>query len=180
MKRDYSISSKNKVDFFVGVEVEHTPKHNSWTLFVVGIQPVDIIKEHAQESGCRHIYLGANHSFDGTLLDEWDSMIKQLLDNNFWVTLDFDVQFINEILESAYTEHRHFIPMISVKLPYINQLGYNAVLKLDDTTFKSSNPGVWCHRVHTLMSPETFTDWDEYKNDTILDCLPDPATLSSD
>ena len=57
--------------------------------------------------------------------------------------------------------------MISVKLPYINQLGYNAVLKLDDNDFDSTNPGVWCHRLHDLQTVDTFTSWDDYTNDEV-------------
>ena len=71
------------------------------------------------------------------------------------------------LLESALPEYRRFIPMISAKLPYINQLGYNAVLKIDDIDFDKSNPGVWCHRLHDLQSASTFTGWDAYKDDEV-------------
>ena len=58
--------------------------------------------------------------------------------------------------------------MISVKLPYIQQLGYNAIIKLDDKDFKASNPGVWCHSLHDLMDREKFTDWSKYSLDKPL------------
>ena len=55
--------------------------------------------------------------------------------------------------------------MISVKLPYINQLGYNATLKLDDRDFDATNPGVWCHSIHKLQDRSVFTDWSKYTKD---------------
>jgi hypothetical protein len=67
------------------------------------------------------------------------------------------------------TEYDTFIPMISVKLPYIKQLGYNATLKLDDKDFKATNPGVWCHSVHELQTRKTFTDWSKYTQDEVID-----------
>ena len=57
--------------------------------------------------------------------------------------------------------------MISVKLPYIALLGYNAVIKLDDRDFAATNPGVWCHELHDLMSRDRFTSWDQYSQDEI-------------
>ena len=65
-------------------------------------------------------------------------------------------------------ENRKFIPQISVKLPYLQQLGYNATLKIDDKDFAATNPGVWCHRLHDLLSTDKFTDWDQYTGDEIL------------
>jgi hypothetical protein len=59
--------------------------------------------------------------------------------------------------------------MISVKLPYIKQLGYNATLKLDDKDFKATNPGVWCHSVHELQTRKAFTDWSKYTQDEVID-----------
>jgi hypothetical protein len=59
--------------------------------------------------------------------------------------------------------------MISVKLPYIQQLGYNATIKLDDKDFAATNPGVWCHSVHDLMKrDQAFTDWYKYTKDEIV------------
>ena len=58
--------------------------------------------------------------------------------------------------------------MISVKLPHIQQLGYNATIKLDDVDFDATNPGVWCHSVHSLQNRNTFTPWSKYTKDTTL------------
>jgi hypothetical protein len=42
------------------------------------------------------------------------------------------------------------------------------MLKIDDKDFDATNPGVWCHSLHSLMSRETFTSWDDYKGDKKL------------
>ena len=72
------------------------------------------------------------------------------------------------LLESSLVELHRFIPMISVKLPYIRQFGYNATLKLDDRDFAATNPGVWCHSLHALQRRSVFTDWSKYTEDEVL------------
>ena len=159
----------DEVPFFYGTEVEQTPAFGKRTLFVVGVQPINQIAEHV--IGCDHIYFGANMSFPRRPTyheyQPWHDMIEYFLKRDYWCTLDMDVDSMGEFHEGNLCEYRRFIPMISVKLPYINLLNYNAVLKIDDRDFESTNPGVWCHRVHKLTNPESFTDWDQYKNDSI-------------
>ena len=75
---------------------------------------------------------------------------------------------VEEVLESGFSEYHNFIPMISVKLPYINQLGYNATLKIDDKDFAATNPGVWCHSLHRLQYRNAFTGWSKYTKDEII------------
>jgi hypothetical protein len=155
-------------DFFYGTEVEHTPAYGKRTLFVVGVQDVDVIA--AKLNGCEHIYFGANMSFPNYDTNargwiDWENMIKYFLDREYQCTLDIDVKCVEGLLESGFTEYHNFIPMISVKLPYLQQLGYNAIIKLDDKDFKSTNPGVWCHSLHNLLTRETFTDWSQYTQD---------------
>jgi len=160
------------VKFFTGTEIEHTPALGKKTLFVVGVQTVDDIAIHLL--GCEHIYFGANHSFpnistnDAIQWERWENMIRPFLDKGYLCTLDIDVQCVEGLLESGFTEHHNFIPMISVKLPYIRQLGYNATLKLDDKDFDATNPGVWCHSIHKLQNRTAFTDWSKYTKDETL------------
>ena len=157
----------NSADFFTGMEVEHTPVHGKKTLFVIGIQPVDEIVRRAQAQQVDHVYLGANMSYEPD--EAYDEMIFPLLKEGYWVTLDFDIKDVEWVLESGYTEHRRFIPMISAKLPYVDLLGYNACLKIDDKDFDRSNPGVWVHRVHDLRNPAVFTNWDLYSKDNVIE-----------
>lgn len=172
----------DNVNFFTGIEVEHTPAFGMQTLFVVGVQSIDAIKFFLTDRNSlldeskhiTHIYFGANQSFpnlkvnDGAEWAKWERMIYHFLDKGFWCTLDVDISCVEGLVESGLCDHNRFIPMISAKLPYIRQLGYNATLKLDDTDFDHSNPGVWCHSIHRLQSRNTFTDWSKYTKDEPL------------
>jgi len=158
--------------FFTGTEVEHTPALGKKTLFVVGVQSEDDIAAYIQ--GCEHIYFGANQSFpnidtnDYVKWTQWENMILPFLQKGYLCTLDIDVKCVEGLLESCLTEDHNFIPMISVKLPYIKLLGYNATLKLDDRDFAATNPGVWCHSIHDLQNRDHFTDWSKYTKDETL------------
>jgi len=164
----------NNTRLFVGSEVEHTPAYGQKTLFVVGIQDQDLIEAAAIAHKCTHIYFGANQSFPtgrATSSDwtRWENMIMPFIGRGYWCTLDIDVTEAEGLLETGLTEYHKFIPMLSVKLPYIQQLGYNATIKLDDKDFSASNPGVWCHSVHKLMQRDNcFTDWSKYTNDEVI------------
>jgi hypothetical protein len=163
----------NNVKFFTGTEVEHTPAFGKKTLFVVGLQSVTSIEEHL--NGCEHIYFGADMSFptsirtnDSVFWTPWENMIKHFLLHGYQCTLDIDVSQVEGLLESGLCEYNNFIPMISVKIPYIRQLGYNATVKIDDKDFAATNPGVWCHSLHTLQKRSVFTDWSKYTKDQVV------------
>lgn len=179
MKREYENQDHNEdTDFFIGYEVEHTPAHKLKTLFVVGIQPVTEILKRANALNCKAVYFGANMSFElePTIESEfdqwlfWADMIRGVLEHpdDFWCTLDFDVKHVEGVCETGLADHPNFIPMVSVKIPYANQLGYNAVVKIDDKDFQASNPGVWCHKLHDLMDHTKYTNWKKYKDDKIV------------
>ena len=174
MKREYTEGTKEGITFFTGVEIEKTPAVGMKTLFVVGVHDADAILELASNHGCNHIYFGANQSFPQLATDEadqwrpWERMIDQCLDAGYWCTLDFDVSIVQGVLEMPIIGHRKFIPQISVKITYLTQLGYNATIKLDDLDFEYSNPGVWCHTLHSLTTREAFTNWDQYGKDEII------------
>ena len=158
--------------FFTGTEVEHTPALGKKTLFVVGVQTTDDIAANIQ--GCEHIYFGANQSFPNLAINDadawwaWEYMITTFLKKDYLCTLDIDVGCVEGLLESGLCDRHNFIPMISVKLPYIKFLGYNATLKLDDKDFAATNPGVWCHSIHELQNRDHFTDWSKYTKDETL------------
>ena len=163
-----------EVSFFIGTEVEHTPAFGLRTLFVVGIHDADAVMDIALANDCTHIYFGANQSFpkldtnDGEGWRSWEAMIRPCLDANCLCTLDLDVNQAEGLLESSLVEYHNFIPMISVKLPYIRQLGYHATLKIDDKDFAATNPGVWCHSLHNLQNRQVFTDWSKYTKDKVI------------
>jgi hypothetical protein len=170
MNRDYSTGTADNIAFFTGREIEHSPAYGMPTLFVTGLQnPAEVLILAKQEK-VKHIYFGANQSFRPTSTDEldhWQKMIISLLKQNFWCTLDFDVKYAEDILETGLNEERKFISMISVKLPYLTQFNYNSILKIDDKDFEATNPGVWTPRLHDLLDSNKFTDWDQYKEDEI-------------
>ena len=166
--------------FFVGTEIEHTPALGQLTMFVVGAQDTEQIAwkigEHDRKSRhpITHIYFGANQSFpnpganDAETWTVWEHMIQHFLDRGYWCSLDLDVKSVEGLCEGGIIEHSQFIPVISVKMPYIKLLGYNATVKLDDRDFAATNPGVWCHSLHDLMDRKKFTAWNQYTNDEVI------------
>lgn len=170
MNRDYDSGSKDGVVFFFGQEVEHTPAYGMDTLFVVGVQSTEKI-ESKLRSHIRHIFFGANHSFNPLNYEEhkqWEDMIFHFLDKEYLCSLDIPMSQVEEFQESGYCEYDNFIPQIRVPIPYIRLWNYNTMLKIDDRDFKSTNPGVWSHSLHKLMARDNFTSWDKYKGDKVL------------
>ena len=169
-----------QVNFFVGTEVEHTPAFGLLTMFVVGVHSEDAIIQaldtHYALGGkpITHIYFGANQSFpnpdinDAAVWKQWENMIVSCLQKGYLCTLDIDVKSAEGLVESPLVEYNNFIPMISVKLPYLQMLGYNAIIKLDDKDFAATNPGVWCHSLHDLKDRTKFTDWSKYTQDEVI------------
>jgi hypothetical protein len=169
MKRDYDTGVSDDVIFFTGVEVEHTPAYGMKTLFVTGLQPVEHIALNLQ--GCEHIFFGANHSYKpgaGSLWKQWEDMIMFFLDKGYLCSLDIPMEEVEEFNEGGLNEYDNFIPQIRVPIPYVRLWNYNTMIKIDDKDFKATNPGVWSHSLHALMDRKNFTDWNQYKNDTVI------------
>lgn len=156
--------------YFTGYEVEHTVAYGMKTLFVVGTPPLEEILEQAgRDKEIKQIYFGTSQSFNPKETSDWetwDNRIRGCLDAGYWVCLDFDAKYADEFHEDGWCEHDKFIPMISVKLPYIKLFNYNATLKIDDRTWGATNPGVWTHQLHDLMGKDKYTYWDQYTQDT--------------
>jgi hypothetical protein len=162
---------RQQVTYFTGYEVEHTIAYGMFTLFVVGTPAVEEILKLASHHNVKQIYFGTSQSFTPETDEDWkswDECIKGCLKAGYWVTLDFDVSYAKDIHEDGWTEYDKFIPMISVKIPYIKLLNYNTTIKIDDTTWGDTNPGVWTHHLQSLMSKDKFTYWDQYTQDSTL------------
>lgn len=171
MNRNYADGTTAGVNFFVGTEIEHTPAYGKKTLFVVGVRPVEDIEHFYQHKGCKHIFFGANHSYNPSIPEEhtkWENMIRYFLDKNYLCSLDIPMNQVEEFHEGGLCEYDNFIPQIRVPIPYIRLWNYNTMLKIDDKDFKATNPGVWSHSLHTLMDRSKFTDWTQYSNDEIV------------
>ena len=169
MKRDYTNGEADNIQFFTGIEIEHTPAFGLKTLFVTGIHTIEEIS--ANLNGAEHIFFGANHSFLPTTYDKWKSwetMIEFFLNKGYLCSLDIPIALAEEFLENGLNENNNFIPQIRVPVPYIKLWNYNTMIKIDDKDFNATNPGVWSHSLHTLMDRKNFTDWNQYKNDEVI------------
>jgi hypothetical protein len=169
MKRTYDSGEATDVQFFIGIEVEHTPAFGLKTLFVTGVHTVEEIA--ANLNGAEHIFFGANHSYNPQTYDDhkaWENMIRFFLDKEYLCSLDIPLGQVEEFNDSGLCESDNFIPQIRVPIPYIKLWNYNTMLKIDDKDFKATNPGVWSHSLHTLQDRSKFTDWSQYNNDKVI------------
>lgn len=84
MNRDYADGiTANDIQFFVGLEVEHTAAYGMNTLFVTGVHHPSIVLATAEEQGVKHIYFGANQSCNPQTAEDWhdwEQMIQSLLE----------------------------------------------------------------------------------------------------
>lgn len=173
MERNYASGTADDITFFTGVEIEHTPAYGMQTLFVTGIQPVEAINGVLASQEVRHIFFGANHSFNPVFNDyagwkAWEDMITYFLDEGYWCSLDIPLSAVEEFNDGGLNDYNQFIPQIRVPIPYIKLWNYNTMLKVDDKGFKATNPGVWCHSLHDLLDRNKFTSWDQYGNDEVI------------
>lgn len=179
MKRDYSTGVQDNVNFFVGDEIEKTPAYGMKTLFVVGIQSINLIESAlAQRAGLldkrnnvHHIFFGANHSYNPVSAEEhqrWEDMIACFLEQGYFCTLDIPLNQVETFNDSGLNEHNNFIPQIRIPIPYVRLWNYNTMIKIDDRDFDATNPGVWTHGLHKLMDRDSFTSWDQYSNDEVV------------
>lgn len=176
----------NRVGFqnasmFIGPEVEHTPAFSKRTLFVVGKQKLDQIERMAKEYKTPHIFMGANHSFNSASEDPyWDTVITQLLDKGYWVTLDYQAhehETVLKMLNPGVWQCRLFVPLLGVRIPKVQTSSVNLTVKIDDIDFAATNPGVWCLHHHEITDSNRFTDWQEYSTDEVLEPLAGPAEI---
>jgi hypothetical protein len=169
MQRDYADGVKEDVNFFTGIEVEHTPAFGMKTLFVVGIQPINSIAVRMHDQ--THIFFGANHSFNPqtpTEWKQWEDMIMYFLDRGRLCSLDIPLSAVEEFNDGGLNERDNFIPQIRVPIPYIKLWNYNTMLKIDDKDFKATNPGVWSVPMGAITQRKYFTPWRNYNNDEII------------
>lgn len=156
--------------YFVGPEVETTPACGMKTLFVVGVRSVAQMIEKATENDCKHIYLGANRSFQKNKL--WGDIVPELIDAGFKVTLDYPISsadFVVELFdETKIANHPDFIPMISAIVPKVETFSKNLTIKIDDVGFEDTNTGVWCLPIRELLDSNRYTPWSEYVNDHVV------------
>ena len=98
----------------------------------------------------------------------WNHLTKELLENKYWVTLDFGIEFIETVTDTGLMKFERFIPMVSAKIPNIYKLNKNTTLKIDDVTWGHSNTGVWSKNLKAITENMHYTDWSEYVGDTVI------------
>jgi hypothetical protein len=166
----------DNVQFFTGKEVERTPAFGKQTLFVVGTPKQhdvqdwidDFASYEDQTMHIEHIFFGANHSFDpqdNLEWARWEGLVGHFLAKGYLCSLDIPMSAVEQFNDSGLCEYRNFIPQIRISIPYVQLWNYNTMIKIDDNDFDATNPGVWTHSLHSLMSRRTFTDWDQYSKD---------------
>ena len=158
---------RKQVVYFVGDEIENTIAKGFRTLFVVGTRDPKEIMDLADHHNCKHIYFGTSQSYDGN--EQFTTVMKELLENKYWVTLDFGIEFIETVTDTGLMKFERFIPMVSAKIPNIYKLNKNTTLKIDDVTWGHSNTGVWSKNLKDITDHMHYTDWSEYVGDTVID-----------
>lgn len=155
--------------FFIGNEIETTPAAGMKTLFVSGVRSIPQTIELAHTHNCKHVYLGANRSFQKNKL--WNEIIPALLAEGFRVTLDYPAdaqEYVVDLLPAEVVNHPYFIPMASVQIAHVETFSKNFVVKVDDVKFQGTNSGVWCIAAAELLDRNRFTSWEEYTQDEVL------------
>ena len=163
---------RKQVTYFTGTEIENTCMKGSQTLFVVGVRPVEEIEMLAKNNNANHIYFGTSQSFNPETDEEmhqWTVMMRDLLDRDFYVTLDFGIEYIEKVTATGLMRYEKFVPMISAKIPNIYKLNKNTTLKIDDITWGLTNSGVWSKNLKEITNDMHYTDWEEYVGDTVID-----------
>jgi hypothetical protein len=170
---DREIDPKD-IKFLVNTYQEHTLAYGKQTLTIFGEPDLeDIARVIAQydDKDIEHLHFGAERSFACTTLDameEWIAVITHFLTLDYWVTLEVDVSLVNLLQESQLLPWNRFIPLLSIRIPFAYEMGYNASIKIDDVQFNHSNTGIWCHQIHDLLDYNRYTCWSDYKDDIMV------------
>ena len=166
MLRDYKNGYFEDVRMSSGKEIEHTPAYGLQTLFLARNDlTLAQIEEQAVMVQAEAIYYGANRTYmhnHGMQL----SQIIQLCDKGYYVTVDYPYELHDEVKEkfNIVWKHEKFIPFCSIIFPHTED-DTQLCIKVDDTDFNKTNPGVWTMTMNDFKSKSGHTKWEEYKKD---------------
>ena len=161
MLRDYKNGYFEDVRMFSGKEIEHTPAYGLQTLFLARNDlTLAQIEEQAVMVQAEAIYYGANRTYmhnHGMQL----SQIIQLCDKGYYVTVDYPYELHDEVKEkfNIVWKHEKFIPFCSIIFPHTED-DTQLCIKVDDTDFNKTNPGVWTMSMNHFKQSAGFTSWD--------------------
>lgn len=171
------------VSLYVGPSVEQTPAFGKKTLFVSAVLNTEEIEKHAREHKVSHIYLTAGHIFDDVELvngvfkvgdidaSHWSEQAEYFLGRGYVVTVEYPAHkhaIALKVFSKSTWESIYFVPVLSAQIPNITTVNPNLTVKIDDTHFEGTNPGVWSMNYREVTDSNRFTDWVEYKNDVII------------
>jgi hypothetical protein len=171
MHRDYATGhfDNTLVKVFTGIEIEHTMAYGKRTLFLATNElHTDEVLELATLNGCEAVYYGANRTFQYTI-GTHVFQIKKLLDNGYYVTIDYpyaDHEEVKKRFALIWNEPK-FIPFCSIIFRDSDD-DKQLHIKIDDVTFRHSNPGVWTMSMRDFKDKAGFTDWGQYGKDEII------------
>lgn len=140
--------------FYIGPEVNHTSAFSKKTLFVEEFEEAESIVSTAREYKATHISLAANNTF--SLEYDWNTLLTELLDLGFVVTLPYPVELHNSLildLSRGVLQSRNFVPLPSVYIMDMSTINPNLTLKIDDM----SKEGTWTLHFHQLMDSNRFS-----------------------
>ena len=166
MERTYKTGTKNNVNVFSGLEIEHTPAYGLQTLFLARNDlTFDQIQELAVLSNAEAIYYGANRSYMHNHYQQVLQVIK-FIEHGYYVTVDYPFE-LHQLVSQKYAltwKHPKFIPFCSIIFPGSEE-DTSLCFKIDDIEFKKTNPGVWTMSMKDFKSKAGYTKWDDYKKD---------------
>ena len=166
MKRIYKTGTKNDVNVFSGLEIEHTPAYGLQTLFLARNDlTFDQIQELAVLSNAEAIYYGANRSYMHNHYQQVLQVIK-FIEHGYYVTVDYPFE-LHQMVSQKYAltwKHEKFIPFCSIIFPDSEE-DTSLCFKIDDIDFNKTNPGVWTMSMEDFKSKAGYTKWDDYKRD---------------
>jgi hypothetical protein len=145
--------------FYIGPEINHTAAFSKKTLFVEGWQAYpQMIIATAKEFKATHISLATNDTF--SLEYDWNTLLTELLDLGFMVTLPYPVELHNRLLldlSRGVLQSRNFVPLPTVHIMDMSKANPNLTLKIDDM----SREGTWSLHFHHLMDSNRFSPANE-------------------
>ena len=166
MDRDYKTGKSDSVGVFSGLEIEHTPAYGKQTLFLARNDLYfDQILALAEKVKAEAIYFGANRTFMHNIANT-PHLIRRLMRRGYWCTIDYQHCVHNEVKErfSDIWNEEKFIPFCSIIFPD-SETDDNLCIKVDDTDFNKTNPGVWTMTMDHFKQSSGFTSWKEYTQD---------------
>ncbi len=171
MYRDYNSGhfGNESVKAFTGLEIEHTLAYGKQTLFLASNGfDTDQVLALATLHDCEAVYYGANRTFQYNIGTHVFQM-KKLLEHGYYVTIDYRYAYHEEVKSrfALIWNEPKFIPFCSIIFKDSDddkQLHF----KIDDVTFRHSNPGVWTMSMKNFKDKSGFTDWDQYSKDEII------------